>query len=116
MHCQLRRSTRQMCSKVQLIPFVKTTLSPNAREEADKLVKLALDRKTRKERASTSTSADYPPTPEGLTLGTGDRPPALGTYTSPAPYRVFRVIRNPAASGLTRDRQLTPAALKLVKS
>jgi len=42
--------------------------------------------------------------------------PDLRTAPVTVPYRVFRLIRNPAASTLTRGRRLTRATLKVVKS
>jgi len=57
---------------------------------------------------------NYPTTPELLTRGSAEPAPEMGTYSPPAPYRVFRVIRNPAP-GQSRDRRLTRAALRIVK-
>ena len=68
----------------------------------------------RKEAARIRASTPYPTTPVGLTLGARDHPTVLGTCTSPPPYRVFRVIHNPAANSLTHNRGLARGALRIV--
>jgi hypothetical protein len=66
-------------------------------------------------RRQVASLENYPASSEVVVLDAGDQPPAIGTCTPSAPCRVFRVIRNPAAGTLTRNRRLTRAALRVVK-
>jgi hypothetical protein len=92
-----------------------TGLSVNARRDARRRFREALDRQATAQHVK-ETDLEYPNEPGGLVLGTSGRPSFIGTYTPPPAYRVFKVIRNPSASLLTRDRRLTRAALKVIRS
>lgn len=46
----------------------------------------------------------YPKQPEGLMLGGSGIPPKFGTFTPPAPYRVFRLIKRGFLWTLTPSR------------
>jgi hypothetical protein len=45
-----------------------------------------------------------PPTHCNLIIGEGAPSPELGTYTPPAPYRVFRVVRPSSPPALSPPR------------
>ncbi len=85
----------------------------NVRIAARKFARLTLERRARDARVAAREPVGYPSPSDSLTLGTADRLPVIGMYTPPAPYRVFRVIRNPAAGSLIRAA--TRAALRVVK-
>ena len=53
----------------------------------------------------------YPTTQQELTLGSSDRPPAIGTYTPRAEYSVSHI----GASALTRRRRLARMAIRTRK-